>query len=202
MADDHPLILEGFRSLLEPQGELVGTARDGRSLVETVLRLRPEVVVLDITMPQLNGIEAARQIKKALPNTRILFLTMHSNPRYLQEALAAGASGYLLKTSAAEELATAVKQIMTGKTYITAGLGNGNVGIRPRTVSHSQSGLTARQREILQLVAEGQTAKQIGEILNVSVQTVAFHKYNIMSRLRLRTTAELIKYAIQEGLVG
>jgi len=205
LADDHTLILEGFRSLLESQCELVGTARDGRSLVEAALRHRPEVVVLDISMPLLNGIDAARQIRKALPETKILFLTMHANPAYLREALAAGASGYLLKTSAAEELAAAVQKIARGETYFTTGFAE-DVGERsgtpPPTISRSRSELTARQREILQLVAEGRTAKQIGGILNVSVQTVAFHKYKIMNKLGLRTTAELTKYAIQEGLVG
>jgi DNA-binding NarL/FixJ family response regulator len=204
MADDHTLILEGFRSLLGSHCELVGIARDGRSLVETALRLRPEVVVLDIGMPLLNGIDAARQIKKAVPEIRILFLTMHANPAYLREALAAGASGYLLKTSAAEELAAAVQKVASGETYFTAGLGEGVVersGNR-HPLSRSQSALTARQREILQLVAEGRTAKQIAGTLNVAVQTVAFHKYKIMNKLGLRTTAELTRYAIEEGLVG
>lgn len=204
LADDHTLILEGFRSLLEPQCELVGMARDGRSLVELALRLRPEVVVLDISMPLLNGIDAARQIKKVLPRTKILFLTMHANPAYLREALSAGASGYLLKTSAAEELATAVERVARGGTYFSAGIGGEvaeGAGARPHDISKVRPELTARQREILQLVAEGRTAKQIAEILSISVKTVAFHKYKIMNKLGLRTTAELTKYAIQEGLV-
>ena len=205
LADDHPLIVEGFRSLLEAQCDLVGIARDGRTLVEAALRLHPEIVVLDIGMPALNGIDAARQIKKALPDTKILFLTMHANTSYLREALAAGASGYLLKTSASRELAAAVQRVMKGDIYVSAGFGEELVAqarIRSRPIPRSRSVLTGRQREILQLVAEGRTAKQISDTLNVSVQTVAFHKYKIMNKLGVRTIAELTTYAVKEGLVG
>ena len=204
LADDHPLILEGLRTLLEKTCEVVGAVSDGRSLVEAALRLKPEVIVLDISLPGLNGIEAARQLRKELPETKMLFLTMHANPAYLKEALAAGASGYVLKTSAREELPDAIQEAIRNRLHVTAGFGEEIVDQferRPRSFTASQPVLTARQREILQLVAEGRTAKEIAGILNVSVQTVAFHKYQIMNKLGLRTTAELTKYAIQQGLL-
>jgi DNA-binding NarL/FixJ family response regulator len=205
LADDHPLVLAGLRSLLEAECEVLGVASDGRSLVEAALRLKPEVIVLDIGLPLLNGIDAARLIKKELPETKLLFLTMHSNLAYLKDALAAGASGYVLKTSAREELLGAVHDVVRNRIHVSPGFGEEIVSQferHPRSITGSQSILTARQREILQLVAEGRTAKEIAGILNVSLQTVAFHKHQIMNKLGLRTTAELTKYAIQDGLVA
>jgi DNA-binding NarL/FixJ family response regulator len=205
LADDHPLFLAGLRSLLEAESEVVGAVSDGRALVEAAGRLRPEVIVLDISLPLLNGIDAARQIKKEQPEAKILFLTMHSNIGYLKEALASGASGYLLKTSAREELLGALRDVIRNRIHVSPGFGEEIVEQferHPRSFTGSQSVLTARQREILQLVAEGRTAKEIAGILNVSVQTVAFHKHQIMVVLGLHTTAELTKYAIQEGIVA
>jgi DNA-binding NarL/FixJ family response regulator len=204
LADDHPLVLAGLRSLLETECDVVGVVNDGRSLVEEARRLKPDVMVVDIGLPLLNGMDAARQVKKELPDTRILFLTMHDNPAYLKDALAAGASGYVLKTSAREELLGAVQDAARNRIHVSPGFGEEIVEQferHPRSVSASHSLLTARQREILQLVAEGRTAKEIADLLNISLQTVAFHKYQIMNKLGLRTTAELTKYAIQEGLV-
>jgi DNA-binding NarL/FixJ family response regulator len=205
LGDNDTLILEGIRSLLDTEYEVVQVASDGRSLVEAALRLRPDVIVLDTSLPLLNGIDAARHIKKALPEAKLLFLTMHANPTYLYDALSAGASGYVLKTSAREELPAAVQEVIRGRIYVTPGFGEEIIEQfqhRPRNLTRSHYVLTTRQREILQLVAEGRTAKQIAEILNVSLQTVAFHKYNIMNKLGLRTTAELTRYAIQERLVA
>ena len=205
LADDHPLVVAGLKSLLEAECEVVGVVGDGRSLVEAASRCKPEVIVTDISLPLLNGIDAARQIKKEQPETKILFLTMHSNPAYLKEALAAGATGYLLKTSAQEELLKAVQDVVRNRIHVTSGFGEEIVEQferRPRSFTNSQSVLTIRQREILQLVAEGRTAKEIAGILNVSLQTVAFHKHQIMNKLGLHTTAELTKYAVQEGLVA
>jgi DNA-binding NarL/FixJ family response regulator len=204
LADDHPLVLAALRSLLEAECEVVGTVSDGRELVEAASRLEPEVIVLDISLPSLNGIDAARQIKKELPETKILFLTMHANLAYLKEALVAGATGYLLKTSAREELLGALRDVIRNRIHVSPGFGEEIVDQferRPRAFTGGQSVLTVRQREILQLVAEGRAAKEIAGILNVSVQTVAFHKHQIMEKLGLRSTAELTKYAIQEGLV-
>jgi len=204
LADDHPLILDALRSLLDPVCDVVGAERDGRALMKVASQLKPDVIVLDISLPLLNGIDAARQIKKELPNTKVLFLTMHSNPKYLTEALNAGASGYVLKTSAAEELPGAIEDALRSRIHVTPGFGKDIVEQFERRLPsspRSQSVLTARQREILQLVAEGRSAKEIASILNISLQTVAFHKYQIMNKLGKRTTAELTKYAIQEGLV-
>ncbi len=204
LADDHPLFLAGLRSLLETECDVVGAVADGRSLVDAALRFQPEVIVMDIGLPLLNGIDAARQIKRELPETKILFLTMHGNLGYLKNALAAGASGYVLKTSAREELLSAVQDVVRNRIHVSPGFGEEIVERferHPRSITASPSVLTARQREILQLVAEGRTIKQIADLLHVSVQTVAFHKYQIMNKLGVRTTAELTKFAIQEGLV-
>ena len=205
LADDHPLFLTALRQLLETQYEVVGAVSDGRALVEAAVRLRPEVIILDISLPLLNGLDAALQIKKDLPDTKLLFLTMHANPAYLKAALAAGARGYLLKTSVREELLNAVGDVVKNRIHVSPGFGDDIVEQferHPRSFSASESVLTIRQREILQLVAEGRTLKEIAMILNISVQTVAFHKHTIMSKVGLRTTAELTKYAIQEGLVA
>lgn len=205
LADDHPLFVAGLQSLLEAECEVVGVVGDGRSLVEAASRLKPEVIVLDISLPLLNGIDAARQVKKEQPETKILFLTMHANLAYLKDALAAGAAGYLLKTSAREELLGALQDVVRNRIHVSPGFGKELVEQferRPTSFIRSHSVLTARQREILQLVAEGRTAKEIAGILNVSLQTVAFHKHQIMNKLGLHTTAELTKYAVQEGLVA
>jgi DNA-binding NarL/FixJ family response regulator len=205
LADDHPLVLTGLRALLETECEVVGAVSDGRSLVESAMRLRPDVIVVDIGLPILNGMDAARQIKKDLPDIKILFLTMHGNLEYLKNALAAGASGYMLKTSAREELLGAVQDVVRNRLHVSPGFGEDIVEQferHPRSITASPSILTARQREILQLVAEGRTAKEIAETLHISLQTVAFHKYQIMNKLGLRTTAELTRYAIQEGLIA
>ena len=205
IADDHPLVLTGLRALLETECEVVGAVSDGRALVAAAQTLRPDVVVVDIGLPVLNGIDAARQIKKELPETKILFLTMHGNLEYLKNALAAGATGYVLKTSAREELLGAVHDVVRNRIHVSPGFGQEIVDRferQPRSVTASPSILTARQREILQLVAEGRTAKQISETLHISLQTVAFHKYQIMNKLGLRTTAELTRFAIQEGLIA
>jgi DNA-binding NarL/FixJ family response regulator len=205
LADDHPMFLAGLRSLVESECEVIGEVNDGKALVDAASRLKPEVIVLDISLPLLNGIDAARQIKKEQPETKILFLTMHANLAYLKAALVAGATGYLLKTSAREELLDALRDVIKNRIHVSPGFGEEIVGQferRPRSLTASESVLTARQRQILQLVAEGRTAKEIAGILNVAVQTVAFHKHQIMEKLGVRTTAELTKYAIQEGLVA
>jgi DNA-binding NarL/FixJ family response regulator len=205
LADDHPLFLAALRALVEAECDVVGAVSDGRALMEAASRLKPDVIVVDIGLPLLNGIDAARQIKKEQPEAKILFLTMHANPAYLKEALAAGATGYLLKTSAREELLGALRDVIRNRIHVSPGFGEEIVEqfeLHPRSFLGSQSVLTGRQREILQLVAEGRTAKEMARILNVSVQTVAFHKHQIMEKLGLRTTAELTKYAIQEGLVA
>jgi DNA-binding NarL/FixJ family response regulator len=178
----------------------VACVLDGRSAVDKAIQLKPNVVLLDIGLPVQNGIEAARQIKRALPDTSIVFVTMHANPSYLRAAFEAGALGYVLKTSARDELLLAVRTVLSGNRYVTAGFATHMIESTP--CSPAGESLTQRQREILSLIAEGQTAKEMAATLHVSVQTVAFHKYRIMNKLSLRTTAELTKYALREGIAG
>ncbi|MDX1410902.1 MAG: response regulator transcription factor [Nitrospirales bacterium] len=205
LADDHTLVLEGLSKLLEKDFELVGTVEDGRTLVNLAQELDPEVVILDISMPQLNGIDAARQIHKLLPNCKLVFLTMHTDPHYAQEAFQAGASGYLLKRSAASELTQAIQAVLKDQYYVTPAITK-EVFLpflkQSPPLSSNKDPLTPRQREVLQLVAEGQCTKDIATILNLSIKTVEFHKSHIMKELDLHTTAELTKYAISHGLVS
>ena len=205
LADDHSLVLEGFRRILEDQCEVVGTAEDGRALLEAASRLKPNVVLLDISMPLLNGIDATRQLKKISPDIKVIFVTMHADPAYLNEAFKAGASGYLLKRSAGTELIQAIQSVLGGNYYVTPlltkGLVNSVIG-EAAIPPARQSILTPRQREVLQLVAEGKAVKEIAQLLNISPKTVEFHKAQIMEQLDLRTTAELTKYAMAHGLTS
>ena len=205
LADDHSLVLEGFRRILEDQCEVVGTAEDGRALLEAASRLKPNVVLLDISMPLLNGIDATRHLKKISPDIKVIFVTMHADPAYLNEAFKAGASGYLLKRSAGTELIQAIQSVLGGNYYVTPlltkGLVNSVIGEAPIPPVR-QSILTPRQREVLQLVAEGKAVKEIAQLLNISPKTVEFHKAQIMEQLDLRTTAELTKYAMAHGLTS
>ena len=205
LADDHTLVLDGFRKLLEDQCEVVGAAEDGRTLLRMAQELQPDIVTLDISMPQLNGVDAARKLKKMLPLTKLIFVTMHADPAYVNEAFKAGASGYLLKRSAGSELLQAIQSVMDGQCYVTPLVAKGLVksvitGENP-TVSKDEP-LTVRQREVLQLVAEGMTVKEIASALNISPKTVEFHKSHIMTQLDLHTTAELTKYALVHGLIA
>jgi DNA-binding NarL/FixJ family response regulator len=204
LADDHTLVLEGLRRILVPEFDLVGTAEDGRALVESAAKLKPDVIVLDISMPLLNGIDAARQIMRATPGAKLIFLTMHADATYVSAAFGVGASGYLLKRSAASELSTAIHQVLEGGKYLTPVLA---AEVQDFAIPESgcpattAGGLTNRQREVLQLVAEGRSAKEIAAILGISVKTVEFHRSNITEKLGIRTTAELTKYAIEHGIV-
>jgi DNA-binding NarL/FixJ family response regulator len=202
LADDHTLTLEGIRAVLEPHHEMVGMVTDGRALLDAALRLQPDLVVLDITMPLLNGIDAAVQIKKSLPAVKLLFVTMHVNPAYLEAALNAGGTGYVLKSAAREELLDAIKSVLNGCIYVTPSLSSEHLE-RFKDPSRAAAilRLTAREREILQLIAEGRAAKETAHVLNISIKTVAFHRENIKRKLGLHSTAELTKHAIEQGLV-
>ena len=205
MADDHSLILAGLRKLVEVDCDVVGMVEDGRALVEAAQKLRPDLILLDISMPLLNGLEAARQLRTLVPESKLIFLTMHASPTYATEAFQVGASGYLLKRSAASELSLAIRSVLQGQYYLTPLLTKDvldsvlkpSTGERGKPVS---TALTARQREVLQLVAEGRGTKAIAEILNVSVKTVEFHKTRIMKQLDIHTTADLTKYAVTHGI--
>jgi len=204
MADDHTLVLEGFRRLLEAEFDLVGTAEDGQRLVALATELKPDVVLLDISMPVLNGFEACRRIRKVLPTAKMIFVTMHTDPAYATEAFRLGASGYVLKRSAVSELNEAIKQAIKGKRYLTPLLTQDlpdHKNTLPPDPKTFGSMLTARERQVLQLVAEGQSAKEIAGVLNISPKTVEFHKSGIMQKLSLHTTAELTRYAIRNGMV-
>lgn len=205
LADDHTLVLEGFRRIVEQRCEVVGVVEDGRALLEAVIRLRPDLILLDISMPLLNGLDAARQVKKLCPDVKLIFVTMHADPAYVSEAFKAGASAYLLKRSAARELDQAIDFVMKGQFFVTALLTKELVASMAEgyaTLFARRQDLTPRQREVLQLVAEGRTIKEIAMLLNISPKTVEFHKAQIMFHLDLHTTAELTKYALAHGLTS
>lgn len=204
VADDHSIILAGVRSLVEPEFELVGVVGDGRALVEAAQKLRPDLIIVDIGMPLLNGMDATKQIRKAWPDAKLLFLTMHANLMYLRAAMRAGASGYVLKSSAAEELRPAIRKILKGQVYVSAQFGPNALEILQTPSGRratSTADLTDRQRQVLQLVAEGRTNSKIAEILNVSVKTVQFHRGKIMQKLGVHSAVKLTQFAVQEGLV-
>ncbi|NLX19727.1 MAG: response regulator transcription factor [Desulfobulbus sp.] len=201
LADDHRLVAEGLRGLLEPDYQLVGIVEDGRALLEAADRLVPDVVVADISMPLLNGIEAVRQLKKKNPELAVVFLTMHLDVAYAASAFEAGASGYVLKHSASSELLTAIDSALKGRTYITPMLAGDLLTYqRNRPQGEEQEGLarlTARQREVLQLIAEGLSVKEAAAVLGISARTVEFHKYSMMESLGLKNSAELMRFAVE-----
>lgn len=204
LGDDHALILDGLRNVLQSQYEIAGLAKDGRALVQAAEKLKPDLVVVDISMPLLNGFEAAKQIKKSLPHTKVIFLSQHLNPAYLKQALRLGASGYVLKAGATEELQQAIEAVLRGKTYITPAFGEDVIARlwnREGELSEESEGLTERQREILQLIVEGRGNKEIADILHLSVKTIEFHRARIMAKLGVKTVAELTKAALQQGLI-
>ena len=202
LADDHTLLLGAFEKLLASECEVVGTVTDGRELVQVAQRLRPEVIVLDIGMPLLNGLEAGRQIKQILPATKLVFLTMNEDSDLAAEAFRAGASAYLLKRSATSELLTAIREVTRGRSYVTPLITAGLMGsfIHPQERKPLRE-LTPRQREVLQLLAEGHSMKQVADMLNVTPRTVQFHKYRMMQQLGIKSSAELIQFAVRQHIV-
>jgi DNA-binding NarL/FixJ family response regulator len=199
VADDHPLVLEGIRNALGTQVELLGAVEDGRALIAAAQQQQPDVVLLDISMPGMGGIEAARQLKKKAPDAKVIFVTMHGDPGYVREALRVGADGYVLKRSAVSELVTAIEEVLKGNTYVSPAVLAYTSQPWPSQVRPAKK-LTTRQREVLQLISEGRTAKQIGAALGVSQKTAEFHKSAIMAKLGLRTIADLTKYAVRHRL--
>ncbi|MHC4520964.1 MAG: response regulator [Planctomycetota bacterium] len=205
LADDHTIVLEGLKSLLENEFEVVATALNGRELIEKAEQYQPTVIVVDIAMPYLNGIDAVRQIRKTGSEAKIVFLTMHRDPMYAKGAFDAGASGFVLKHSAASELVTAIREALRNNTFVSPAI----AGDVMRSYKDESDGkgdpirrLTLRQREILQLLAEGRSAKEIAFALKLSVRTVEFHKYNVMQELGITTNAGLVRFAIKNGLVS
>jgi DNA-binding NarL/FixJ family response regulator len=208
LADDHKIVRNGLRTLLEsqPDLEVVGEAEDGRTTVQMARKLLPDIVIMDIAMPDLNGIEATREITRNLPKVRVITLSMHSEKRFVGEMLKAGACGYLLKDCAFEELITAIRSVYHHKTYLSPMIGDLIVNHFVRTAERTEPTvfyqLSQREREVLQLLAEGKTTKEIGDQLCVSIKTVETHRSHIMSKLDLRSVAELTKYAIREGITS
>ncbi len=202
LADDHALLLGAFEKLLSADCDIVGQVSDGRALVAAAEQLAPDIVVLDIAMPLLNGLEAARQIRRNSRTVKLIFVTMNEDTDIAAEAFRAGASGYVLKQSATSELLTAIRQVMAGQSYVTPLITEGLVGslIRPGESGPGQE-LTPRQREVLQLLAEGRSMKEVGHVLNLTARTVAFHKYRIMEQLKVKSTAELVQYAVKHHIV-
>jgi len=203
LADDHALLLGAFQSLLEPEFEVVGTFVDGRALVDNAKALYPDVIVLDIGMPVMNGLSAGQQLKQEMPSVKLIYLTMNQDPDLAAEAFKLGASGYLLKSSAASELVYAIREALRGRSYVTPLITEGMVGSFVQNLKRKKPAhrLTLRQKEVLQLLAEGRSMKETAAILKVTPRTVAFHKYTMMEQLNLRTSAELIQYAIKSSIV-
>ena len=210
LADDHTLVRGGIRALLEsiPDVEVVAESGDGREALELIGRHEPEVALLDIGMPGMNGLEVARQAAKECPRTKVVILSMHADPAYVKQALQAGVAGYLLKGAAVNELPLALQSVMRGETYLTPKVSQSVVQgfLREGPVEHdeptAQEGLTRRQREILQLIAEGKSTKEIASILDVSVKTVETHRMRLMDRLGIHDVPGLVRFAIRAGIVS
>lgn len=203
LADDHTMICAGFRKLLEPEYEVVGAVGDGRALLKAAEELKPDVVLVDVGMPLLNGLDAARRLKQLMPKVKLIFLTMNPDSDIASEALQIGASGYLLKNSHGDELLKAVRDVVRGLSYVTPQIRQAMEErfIRdPKSASRPKH-LTPRHREIVQMLAEGRSAKEIASILDISIRTVRFHKYEIMKELELGSNAELVQYAIKHSLI-
>ena len=204
LADDHQMLAEALKSVIEPRCEVVGTVSDGRALLEAAARLQPDVVVLDIGMPQLNGLDAGRQLKLSLPKVKLIFMTMLQDPYLVGEAYRAGASAFLLKEAAVSELTKAIDRVLKGGTYTTPSAAEGltNISLRdPKNREHAPQP-TSRQREVIQLLAEGLSMKQVAAELKITTRTVAGHKYAAMELLQLKTNADLVQYAIEHGIVS
>jgi len=205
IADDHTLVAELCKKLLETEFEVVGTVSNGRALVRAAVQLKPDVIVVDIAMPVLNGLDAGQQVKEQLPAVKLVFLTMNPDPEVAAEAFRRGGSGYLLKTCAGAELLIAVREVLRGKSHMSRTLPKDTINYlrrRDTKMVDEESRLTERQREVLQLLAEGKVMKEVGDILNMTPRTVAFHKYRIMEVLGAKSNAELVRYAVRNHLVA
>jgi len=203
LADDHTLVAEAFKRLLEPEFEVVGTVGDGRALLRAAAELKPDVVLVDLNMPLLNGLDASEQLKQSLPRIKIIVLTMNEDPEIAAETMDRWASGYLLKKSAGSELLKAVRDVLRGGRYLAPALRDALVDLTTRDPrADSSRTLTVRQREVLQLLAEGHTMKEAASILNVATRTIAFHKYRIMQEFGLENNSDLLRFAMKQGLIN
>lgn len=204
LADDHQMLLDALKELLEPDYEVVGSVCDGRAVLKAAERLRPDIIVIDIAMPQLNGLDAARQLKQAMPSVKLIVMTMNEDPYLVGEAFRAGASAFLLKQAAGLELTKAIEKVLKGGTYITPSAAKGleDISLRDPKDRELAPEPTARQREVIQLLAEGRTMKEVAKLLYITPRTVAAHKYTAMELLQVKTNAELIQYAIKHRLIS
>lgn len=202
IADDHQLLADACRKMLEPEFQVLGVVTDGRALVKAALAQKPEVVLLDISMPLLNGLDAGEQIKQKLPNTKLVFMTMNLRPDIAAEAFRRGASAYVLKQAAAEELLTAIRKVLRGESYLSSLVARETVTyLLNNADANKEKQITKRQSEILQLLAEGHSMKQVAAILDLKPGTVAFHKYRMMETLGIKTNAELLEYALKRQMI-
>lgn len=202
IADDHSLVAEGIRSLLGKTCDVLGIVTDGRQLLEQVPKLRPDVIVVDIGMPFLNGIDAAERLMSSVPRSRIVFLTMNNDPNLAAAATKLGIVGYVLKDAAASELERAISEVIQGRSYLTPRLRSGNAAIQAARARQHSKDLTPRQQEVLQLLAEGRPMKEVADILKVSEKTVMFHKYQIMETFNLKSNADLVLFALKRHLIS
>jgi DNA-binding NarL/FixJ family response regulator len=202
LADDHMLVLDGLRHLLERHYDLVGTVQDGQSVLSAAQRLQPDLVLMDVAMPVLNGLQAGQRLREQQPEVKLLYVSMYGDPPYVEEAMRLGASGYVLKRSGWEELSRAIEAALAGKQYVSSALSSvrDQSPVLPPVISESGRPLTDRQRQILKLVAAGYTAREIGRMLHITSKTVEFHKGRLMRQLRLESTVELARYALTHGL--
>jgi DNA-binding NarL/FixJ family response regulator len=203
LADDHRLLREAFAQLLAPHCDVVGMAADGRALLVAAAKLHPDIVVVDIAMPLLNGLDAARTLKRTMPAVKIIFLTVSEDPDLAAEAFRIGAAGFLVKNSAASELIQAIGEVMRDRSYVTPQTTRGMLGVVVARVDHAKKAheLSPRQREVLQLLAEGRSMKQVGRILKITPRTVAFHKYTMMEQLGIKSSAELVQFAVKQHVI-
>jgi len=204
IADDHAILLDAFRKLLEPQYDVVGTVTDGQALVKAAEALKPDVILADISMPKLNGLDAAERLRARMPNAKLLFLTVSEDPDVAAEAIRRGAAGYLLKKSASAELFEALRAVLRGRTYVTPAIAREPIAVFVSTAKRAgpARNLGLRQREVLQLLAEGKSMKEAAEVLGLTPRTIAFHKYAMMEQLGLKSGAELVQHAVKIGLVA
>jgi len=204
IADDHALVAEGYVKILEPDYEIVGTVADGQALLREVANHHPNIVILDIAMPLLNGLDAAQQVKRKMPDVKVVFVTMNNDEDLIAEAFRRGASGYLPKTATATELLQAIREVLNGRSYLSPASAEGTIRsllTREKDGGKAPETLTDRQRQVLQLLAEGKSMKEAAALLNTTDRTVAFHKYRIMRKLRLHNSAELVQYAMRNHII-
>jgi DNA-binding NarL/FixJ family response regulator len=204
IADDHTLVADLCKKLLEAEFDVVGTVGDGRALLQSAVDLKPDVIVVDVAMPILNGLDAGQQVKQMVPAVKLVYLTMNPDPEVAAEAFRRGASGYLLKTCAADQMVIAVRKVLRGMSYLSPQLSKETVSYlrKQSMLQEEQERLTERQREVLQLLAEGNAMKEVAGVLNLTTRTVAFHKYRIMEVLGARSTAELVRYAVRNHMIA